>query len=344
MTKPFLSIIIPVFNAEKTISRCIDSISKQPFKNLEIILVNDGSTDKSDTVCERYASSHSNIRVIHSINQGPGPARNQGLKYAKGTYVYFMDSDDWLADNKLHSIYETVNKEMADVIVFGYKIIRIQDGKEKKTQSNLQDLHLTTKNEIKETLCDLLNRGIRFSLWNKWFKRSIIINDNIEFPKFRRSQDVSFTLDFFKMCTSIYVIPEICYIHKVDFIPEKYDSRTIEIHTKLYQKMYFLFPDWQSNKSTNRYLSKLFAFWFFLKTPKIIISNAPSKKNAIMQIKHICKDESLKLMATELLKNKNNKIYIRFCIYLYLKEYSNFIYVSNKFLSKIEENLKLFLK
>ena len=90
-----ISVIIPVYNVEKTLKRCVDSVLEQSYVNIEIILVDDGSTDRSTEICERYAENFSNIRVLHQENSGPSEARNNGVKIAKGEYIIFLDSDDW---------------------------------------------------------------------------------------------------------------------------------------------------------------------------------------------------------------------------------------------------------
>jgi len=96
-----ISIIIPVFNVEKYIGICLESVINQTFRNLEIILVNDGSTDGSGKICDEYAARDSRIRVIHQENKGVSAARNEGLRLSSGKYVGFVDGDDWIDDDML---------------------------------------------------------------------------------------------------------------------------------------------------------------------------------------------------------------------------------------------------
>lgn len=93
---PLLSVIIPVYNTEKYLERCISSVVTQSYKNLEIFLVDDGSTDRSSEICDNWAERDSRIHVCHKINEGPGAARNIGIKMSEGGYITFIDSDDWI--------------------------------------------------------------------------------------------------------------------------------------------------------------------------------------------------------------------------------------------------------
>ena len=118
-----ISIIVPVYNVEPFISECINSILIQSYKNFELILVNDGSTDNSPTICEQYASKDKRIKVIHKANGGLSDARNWGLKFSSGEYVVFLDSDDYWNDcDALFSLYSLLNKySEVDVVFFSLK-------------------------------------------------------------------------------------------------------------------------------------------------------------------------------------------------------------------------------
>ena len=99
MDEKLVSIIIPIYNSEKYLKKCIDSILEQKYNNLEIILINDGSTDNSGKICDRLAIEDKRIKVIHKLNEGVSIARNKGLEMAKGEYIFFIDSDDYIDEN-----------------------------------------------------------------------------------------------------------------------------------------------------------------------------------------------------------------------------------------------------
>lgn len=116
--KGLISVIIPVYNVEAYLRECIDSVLSQTYKNYEIILVDDGSTDSSPEICDKYASEHENIRVVHKENKGLSHTRNMGLTVAHGEYVYFLDSDDYIDSNAFTMLVEAIEKEKSDILFF----------------------------------------------------------------------------------------------------------------------------------------------------------------------------------------------------------------------------------
>lgn len=118
-TKTTLSVIIPVYNSEKFLSRCLDSVFSQT-GDFEVIAINDGSTDKSLEVLQKYAQEHSNMKIINQENQGVGASRNKGIKEAKGKYLIFVDSDDWLESNVFSKIVDTLKNDDSDILLTGY--------------------------------------------------------------------------------------------------------------------------------------------------------------------------------------------------------------------------------
>lgn len=122
---PLLSIIIPIYNVEKYLKQCIDSVRNQTYQNLEIILVDDGASDDSGAICDEYASTDRRIKVIHKINAGQAEARNTGLEVATGDYITFVDSDDWLDLNLYESIMTAIPFQIA---IFGCTFVNAENG------------------------------------------------------------------------------------------------------------------------------------------------------------------------------------------------------------------------
>ena len=125
--RPFISVIIPVYNVEDYIERCIDSFLAQAYDNYELLLVDDGSTDKSGIICDQYANEYLNIRALHKENSGLGGARNYGIIHATGEYITFIDSDDWVDSNYFEVLYNTLISTKPDMFKFGYR--KINEGK-----------------------------------------------------------------------------------------------------------------------------------------------------------------------------------------------------------------------
>ena len=121
MSQPLISVIIPVYNGEKYLQQCIDSIINQTYPNWELLLIDDGSKDSSGTICDEYAERYTQISVIHQKNAGQAAARNAGVAMAKGEYVSFVDCDDWMESDMFATMIDTLQREQAEVIVCGYK-------------------------------------------------------------------------------------------------------------------------------------------------------------------------------------------------------------------------------
>lgn len=165
------SIIVPVYNVEKYIHRCIDSILNQTFEDFECILVDDSSPDSCGMICDQYAAKDDRIKVIHKENGGVSEARNVALEVARGEYICFVDSDDYVENDFLMKIQESICEKDADVIVFGYKVIS------KNAESKIvYDSNLSNR-EIKEKF---ISDEYLALAWNKCYKKDLF--ENRKFP------------------------------------------------------------------------------------------------------------------------------------------------------------------
>lgn len=165
--KELISIIVPIYNAENQIRKCIDSILGQTYKNIELILVNDGSDDESPRICDEYAQQDLRVKVIHKENGGVSSARNKGITVSKGEYIGFVDSDDWLETDMYEYLLKSIKLNSADVACCGY-YKEFEDKTEVKTR---EDMISSSINEILENFIDGKYEG---SVWNKLFTRSVI--------------------------------------------------------------------------------------------------------------------------------------------------------------------------
>lgn len=197
------SIIIPAYNADKTLNRCIDSILAQTFHDFEVIVINDGSTDNTNQIIDQYADSDSRITAIHKPNGGVSSARNEGLRTATGEYVIFIDADDYIDKDYL----ESFSKSDADIIICGFK-----------TYGNIQIQHpvsskiITGKKTICNYLCNHISKLNFRTPWSKACKLSIIKNNHISFDtQMRFGEDTDFNFRIFGNVKTIEMIPEIGY-------------------------------------------------------------------------------------------------------------------------------------
>jgi glycosyltransferase involved in cell wall biosynthesis len=223
---PIISIIVPIYNAEKYLVRCIDSILNQSFTDFECILVNDGSTDNSALMCENYVKKDNRIVVIHKENGGVSSARNVGLKTAKGEYVCFVDSDDMVKSTYV----ENLMVGDFDIVVTGCTHVY-----EKKIHTALPD-SFETKNFSRIKLCFLdLERLILLNcVYLKKYKSQIIRQNDISFDvECSHGEDTLFVFSYLQYCKSIKVVNKSDYLHYVEIegsLSKKILSLTVNLN------------------------------------------------------------------------------------------------------------------
>ena len=220
MTQPQISIIVPVYNSEKYLGACIDSILAQSYRDFELILVDDGSRDSSPRICDDYAQKDGRVKVIHKANGGVSAARNDGLDIAKGEYVTFIDSDDWVEREYLQSLYD---KRSLDFVIGNF--INQPSGKKRKI-NECTFIGDKLKDYIKNTY---LSNGYP---WGKLFKNKIINNNAIRFKKIKVYEDLLFCLEYVRHCSSICCMSKAHYhyfnpIEKS--VPEKFPLTKEEV-------------------------------------------------------------------------------------------------------------------
>lgn len=210
---PKLSIIIPVYNVEKYLPKCLGSILEQPFKDLEVICVNDGSTDGSLDVLQKIKKKDDRVVIIDKKNEGSGIARNIGLSTAQGEYVYFIDSDDWLEANVLAKIIAKADELQTDILVFGglsYYNGKGQNGAYSKNKLPKKYFgKVVSAKDIKKDIFKFPSTA-----WTKLYRRSFLIKNEIKFQNIRAGQD---QLPFFhSMITAdrIAILPENIYCYQ----------------------------------------------------------------------------------------------------------------------------------
>lgn len=215
MTKtPLVSVIIPVYNVEKYLEKCLDSVINQTFQDLEIICINDGSTDNSLQILEEYSQKDERIIIINQNNKGLSGARNSGLKVAKGEYIYFLDSDDWIKNNLLEKCYTKMIELDVDVLVFGtYNVYSnfIIENKRKISnfikKYNIKALYFEDNPLIYTQSC---------TAWTKFFKKNFLDNNNLHFEEeVRFSEDAVFWMQLLYCNPKIGLLDECLYYYRI---------------------------------------------------------------------------------------------------------------------------------
>ena len=196
MKEDLISIIVPVYKVENYLKRCLDSVISQTYKNIEIILVDDGSPDNSGNICEEYALKDSRIKVIHKKNGGLSDARNAGLQIATGDYIGFVDSDDYIENDMFETMINLAKMYNAEISIVSYN-----EWKNGKILNNMNSGELDLYNKVEAIKELLVDSKIQSYMWNKLFKKDLF--KNIEFPVGKNFEDIATTLKIFEKCDKV---------------------------------------------------------------------------------------------------------------------------------------------
>lgn len=203
MDAPKISVIVPVYKVEPYLRKCLDSIVGQTYRNLEIILVDDGSPDNCGAICDEYAARDERIKVIHQPNGGLSAARNTGLDIATGEYIGFVDSDDWIEPDMYEYLLSGARQTEADIAVCGIF-------EELPNRQNIRCWHeaetFDTESGLKELL---LRKKYSHSAWDKLYRRTLF--DGVRFPNGRNFEDIATTYRVFEKATTVRLMPEAKY-------------------------------------------------------------------------------------------------------------------------------------
>ncbi len=228
MQDKLISVIVPVFNAEKYVNRCIDSILNQTYENLEVILVNDGSSDGSIKICEKWQKLDSRVKLISQENAGVSAARNKGIETATGDYVSFVDNDDWLRPEMYKNLVKQATKDNADLTFC--KFINVDTA---YNRENINEINLTPENLKHPEFFFLKNRkGNNLSGIIGCCNRILIKKDMLKKLKFDESlkfgENIVFVLNLVKNAKKISVVDEYLYNHFKDSSIKTYDEDYVE--------------------------------------------------------------------------------------------------------------------
>lgn len=194
---PLISVIVPVYNAEKTIKKCLEQLINQIYTNTEVIVIDDGSTDKSASICKEF-----NVTLLSQPHSGAGVARNLGIKSSSGKYLFFADADDYLESNALSCMVSAMENSNTDLLVFGYK--------QNDTNFTYSSTTLSVS-EVKRTYFCKKEQKVKGSIWNKCFKATLIKENHIEFPNIARNEEEIFLMRYLDIIDKISFIPDILY-------------------------------------------------------------------------------------------------------------------------------------
>lgn len=207
-----ISVIVPIYNVKKYLERCVQSIMCQTYKNLEIILVDDGSSDGSGEICDTLGRQDERIRVIHQENRGLSEARNCALNIAKGDYIAFVDSDDFIAENMYEMLLNKIHQYDADMVICGYSKWFEKDGTTTQMIPIMEECVLK-REDVYEMHFQEDKSVLLPVAWNKLYKKSLW--QNIRYPKGKYHEDEYVIHHLVHLCENIAMIPECYYYYSI---------------------------------------------------------------------------------------------------------------------------------
>ena len=211
---PKISVIVPVYNTEKYLHRCVDSILAQAFTDFELLLIDDGSTDSSGAICDEYAQADPRVRVFHIENGGASTARNLGLDNALGDWITFVDSDDWIGSNMYKDMITKAYEDKSEMVVCG---VVIENNKIEKVQLQCPIEYVSNKSLQN---ISLIEGAICSSLWNKLFRRDLFIENNIKSePRLSMWDDLWIVLRIRFFCPKISIVNNAYYHYRITDSP-----------------------------------------------------------------------------------------------------------------------------
>ncbi len=298
-----ISVIVPVYNVDKYLRQCVESIINQTYKDLEIILVDDKSTDESGKICDELAKEDNRIKVIHKLkNEGLGYARNTALEIVNGEYVTFVDSDDYLDNDAIERMYNAISNEMVDACIGGFKRVNNEGIISKEVVYNTEKF--SEPKEVKNLMLRLIGSApnkkdsIRMSVWNCMYNMDIIKKYNIRFESEKKylSEDIFFDIRYYNYAKRAIVLSNSCYNYRYNetSLTKRYRKDRFETAKEMYKKEKEELEKFNLYDEAKYRLSRQ----FFISTFACIIQeNTKISKKKIWQsiekIRNICSDELL---------------------------------------------------
>lgn len=240
-----VSVIIPIYNVKQYVERGIQNILNQTYQDFEILLSDDGSTDGSYELCQKYAQRDCRIRVLHQENMGAGAARNHGLNEARGKYIYFYDIDDEISPHLLEYNLSKMDQLDVDFLMFGYKNVEPAYGSE--TIVSFPEIKIDCNEELRDIFVDEFIMKTNGFPWNKFYRKSFLDAHNLRFENQRIQQDEVFNLMVYQHLQRAYISPEILYTY---YVYDRGNTRS-----------FFISDRFDIYKSVRSHFETLIEFW-----------------------------------------------------------------------------------
>lgn len=329
--KDLISVIIPIYNSERWLERCIMSVTNQTYRNLEIILVNDGSSDKSLEICEKFKKSDNRIVLINKENEGVSKARNDGLKLSNGRYIMFVDSDDWIEHDMCEILINTIKNEEVDLVLCG---LNVYQNENLLRTPHIEERKIELFSSIEEYfVCRTINCGP----CNKIFIRDKITSDFDNTIK--KAEDLLFNIEYLKNVKNVYSVSKCLYNVCLD--NENSLNRKISL-TKIEGTSYTSIKEIEFLENFYNDYKKIEFFRRSVKNDLAAQIYMLQNECCVNEFKDNCKKlQSNKYVMKIILFDNKVKQYIHILFMLFLKRKYNILFIYCKFLNMIK---KLFYK
>ena len=282
---PKITVIIPVYQAEAYLSPCIESVLLQTYHNFEILLIDDGSTDNSGLICDKYSEKYPAITVFHRKNQGVSKTRNFGILQASGEYILFVDADDMIQPTYIEELYNTISHDRTDCIsMCGFQLL--QDDVLTEKAETLSAFEADRDSLHEQYLAPIITGKIQGTCWRVLFPKKLLLDNNIFFSSCKIAEDLLFLIEVISHCRSIQICEQPLYIYRQ--LPQSSSHRsyiTNYLPDRLIymNKLQLILKDAQLEQEQRQWLLS-FSFQFFRMLLYMNATSAPNFQREIAQI------------------------------------------------------------
>lgn len=336
-----VSIVVPVYNVEKYVKRCIESLIKQSLKEIEIIIVNDGSTDNSLEICKKIERNDKRIKVYSKKNEGLGLTRNYGIKRCHGEYIAFVDSDDFVSKDFYEKLYDNIKKYKSDAVFAGIKI-NSNDGIEKVGEKNSFKQKVVSSKEYMYNILHVRNDKLygrdymNMSVWRSLYRRDVIEKYKLKFESERKfiSEDILFNIDYCEVIDKISFEPDTYYYYcyNSNSLTQKYRKDRFEMDIILYNEVIRRLKKYQDyNIEIQRGVDNFFLGYLRSAIKEEVFCLEKSKQQKLKRIKQILNNDIVKrILRNREYDNISRKI---FDYMMYLRQ-AQIVYILIKLMRK----------
>lgn len=251
--EPLVSIVVPVYNASSHLELCVLTLVNQTYSNIEVLLINDGSSDASGELCAKLQGQFTQVRAFHGINQGVAEARNRGISESRGEFLQFVDADDLIDDRMTEVLIANQQQEDADLVICGYFEIDNSSGLSRRRQ--VSGRAVLSKDELRDEFYDLRRAGMINSCWNKLFRLSLVSEHGLAFAHdLDYAEDALFCVEYLVLAETTVVVPD-CLYHYVQYglrsnLSAQYRPDMYEIAQRMLHSSLKLFDATNGDSST----------------------------------------------------------------------------------------------